>query len=67
MTHRHGQQCSDSQIESGVWGGESGQREINRAERDLTLGGECMMCYADDVLLSCTLETCMLCKLLSPQ
>ena len=28
-------------------------------ERDLTLGGEHTMQCADDVLLSCTLETCM--------
>ena len=28
-------------------------------EKDLTLGGEYMMHYTDDVLLSCTLETCM--------
>ena len=27
------------------------------AERDLTLGGECIMQCADDVLRSCTLET----------
>ena len=29
------------------------------AERDLTLGGELAMQYADDVLLSYTLEICM--------
>ena len=28
-------------------------------KRDLTLGGECMMQDADDVFLSCTLETYM--------
>ena len=28
-------------------------------ERDFTLGSECRMQYAGDVLLSCTLETCM--------
>ena len=29
------------------------------AERDLTLGGEHTMWYADDTLQNCTLETCM--------
>lgn len=28
-------------------------------ERNWTLGGERTMQYADDVLLGCTLETCM--------
>ena len=28
-------------------------------ERNLTLGGEHAIQYADDVLLSCTLEICM--------
>ena len=28
-------------------------------ERDFTLGSECRMQYAGDVLPSCTLETCM--------
>ena len=29
------------------------------AERDLILGGECTMPYAEDVLLRCMLENCM--------
>lgn len=28
-------------------------------ERELTLGGECIMQYANDVLLAFTLEICM--------
>ena len=28
-------------------------------ERDVALGNECTMKCADDVLVSCTLETCM--------
>lgn len=34
-----------------------GKAGINGKERDLTLGGECTMQCADDILLSCTLET----------
>lgn len=34
-------------------------KEGNGDEKRLTLGGECMMQYVDDTLLSSTLETCM--------
>ena len=58
IIHRHRKQCGNGQRERGV-----GQVEVGKAgagmERDSTWGKGHTMQRADDVLLSCTLETCM--------
>ena len=36
-----------------------GKEGVAGSKRDLTLGGEFMMQYTSDILLSCTLKTCM--------
>ena len=38
ITHRHRQQCGDSQRERGVGVGGGGQRRVNRDEKGLCLG-----------------------------
>lgn len=60
MTHRHRQEYSDSQREGGWVEVEVGTGRITGdGERLGTLGGGRTMQYADDVLLSCALEPCM--------
>ena len=60
ITHRHRQQCGGSQRERGM---RRGWRWANEGkvgmERDFTWGHGHVMQSADDVLLSCTLETGM--------
>ena len=46
--------------EKGVGGRRKMAREeLMGTEKDYILGDKCMMQYAHDVLLTCTLETCM--------
>ena len=45
---------------------EVGKGGVNRKAKRLDLGGECKMQYADDVLLRCTLEACMVLLPTSP-
>ena len=61
ITHRHRQQCGDSRREErvGAW------VEVGKVvggmgtERGFAWGNGCRRQCADDVLLSCTFETCM--------
>ena len=47
----------------GLWVGRGGQKRVGLCEmgmeRDFAWGNGCTMQWADDVLLSCTLETCI--------
>ena len=54
-THRHRQQCGNSQSEIGWSKVKEVKGWINR-EGDFTWGDGCSIQYAQDILLSCTLE-----------
>ena len=56
ITRRHRQQYDDSHKERRVEEVEVGKQGIN-GDRKMTLGGELMMQYEQDVLLSCTLNS----------
>ena len=45
---------------------EVGEGGVNGDERDFAWGDGCTMQCADDTLLSCTLESCMVCEPMSP-
>ena len=59
ITHRHRQECGDSQREKGLsrWRWAKG-REM-QMERDFPWGNGCTMQHAHHFLLGCTLETCV--------
>ena len=60
IPQRHRQQCGNSQRERGRGGGGGGQRWRDvRVEGDFAWGDGRTVRGADDVLLSCALETCM--------